>query len=93
MSKPRIHNVEQGKGIHKEREVNRRREFCVWVVCVCVSVDEVDVATLRFALGVERSAVETELILVVFRMLTSRGGNRVTVTTGMKGIELEGGLL
>ena len=56
-------------------------------------VDEVDVVTLRFELGVERSAVETELILVVFRMITSRGGNRVTVTTGMKGIELEGGLL
>ena len=38
----------------------------------CVCVDEVDVATLRFDLGVERSAVETELILVVFRMITSR---------------------
>jgi hypothetical protein len=27
---PRTHQVERGKGIPKEREVNRRREVCEW---------------------------------------------------------------
>ena len=31
MAKPRTHEVERGKGVPKEREVNRRREVSEWV--------------------------------------------------------------
>ena len=33
--KPRPHWVERGKGVPKERELNRRREACEWERCVC----------------------------------------------------------
>jgi hypothetical protein len=86
----------RGKGIPKEREVNRRRENCEWEGWGCAReaigapsmlrlihravVREVgeDVANLRFELGVESSSAETELVLVVLRMLNSWSCKKVS---------------
>ncbi len=72
--------MERGKGIPKEWESNRRREVCEWEGCRRVIDVKVhtygcglveDVLDLRFELGVESSAAETELVLVVLHMLNS----------------------
>jgi len=76
--------VEWGKGMPKEREVNRRREvergvseaigpssILRLIRSMSVSLAREDVVNLRFELGVESRAAETELVLVVLRMLNS----------------------
>ena len=40
MAKSHTHSVERGKGIPKERDVNRRREFGEWEGGVCASCEK-----------------------------------------------------
>ena len=75
--------MDRGKGVPKEREVNRRREvFEDYRSVIDVKVDTQDcglvlvrmfdnVTDLRFELGVKSSAAEAELVLVLFHIFNS----------------------